>query len=291
MIRVRKSLLYFITFLVFLFAIVAGLQRIGALDRHSPGKSVDFSSVQNIFDNAKNSTKAELHFTVSDVDGLRKAVSNTVLKQDGTIEYSASAANYYSAILTFDNENLDAVMTQFRGLKGLDSEQVSTETPLKGNINVTAHLANKNLVKSRLEKDLKSASRLSDQMIASLSARLSRVQSEIDSLNSAVASGEYNTNTAMLMLTAVHPDINGGQKMLPQIKRFSETMLATLLTEIVILLLFYLVLLLFLKLAPWLGIKPIQSSSSNYNYHYNRTPAKKKIKRVYKDADGERIEK
>lgn len=77
------------------------------------------------------------------------------MKQDGTIEYSASAANYYSAILTFDNENLDAVMTQFRGLKGLDSEQVSTETPLNGNINVTAHLANKNLVKSRLEKDLK----------------------------------------------------------------------------------------------------------------------------------------
>lgn len=57
MIRVRKSLLYFITFLVFLFAIVAGLQRIGALDRHSPGKSVDFSSVQNIFDNAKTAQK------------------------------------------------------------------------------------------------------------------------------------------------------------------------------------------------------------------------------------------
>jgi hypothetical protein len=39
-----------------------------------------------------------------------------------------------------------------------------------------------------------------------------------------------------------------------------------------------------------LGIRSSRSGSSNYNYNYNRSYGRK-VKRIYKDKDGNRVEK
>lgn len=289
MIRIRKSLLYFISFVIFLFAIVSGLSRIGMFDRVTK-TSVDFSRASTLFEQAQNNTKVTMDFTSSNINDVKNAVIQVMKNNQAKIKVSDSGKHYYSTVITFAQEEMDTVLGTLQQLDGLQSERINSTPDASMEMDVAAHLNDKKLVKQRLEKDLQNASRLSEQNIANLSASLSRVQSQIDSLNSKVAAMEYNSSVAMLMLSVVDPGMMRGHDLMGKLKTFAFTVLTVLLAELIILLFFYLVIMLIFKLSPMLGIKPTQSSSSNYNYNYKRSSGKK-IKRIYKDEKGNTVEK
>lgn len=290
MIRIRKSLLYFISFVIFIFAIVAGLSRIGVFDRVTKSSKIDFSRATTLFEQAQNNTKITMTFTSSELSQIKNAVSQITSTDQAKIKVSDSGKHYYSAVITFHQDALEQVLDALRSIKGLQEEHIHTAPDAAMEMDVQAHLDARKLVKQRLEKDLQNASRLSEQNIANLSASLSRVQSQIDSLNSKVATMQYNSSMAMLMLTVVDPGAMNGTDLIGKLQTFALTVLMVLIAELVVLLFFYLVIVLIFKLSPMLGIKPMHSSSSNYNYNYKRSSGKK-IKRIYKDEEGNTVEK
>lgn len=257
---------------------------------------IDDRQADNIFQKLDNDRKIKLLYSTSDLTGFTSALNNIYAENNISPHYSNNTANYYVSIFDYPKTITDSIMTRLRNLQNLNNEFLESADPDKFEINIDDHIANKERVKRTLEKKIDNAIIMSDERIDHYNQQLTNIQMQIDSLRNkkniiadlssknlvylqvknTPASGEYVLRTRRLKL----------------IRNFLLYFVAFLFISVILLIAVNYFLILLLKLMQLLGIKTARSSSGGYSYGSNSYRSKysyskpKKVKRIYKDSEG-----
>ncbi|MCF7911005.1 MAG: hypothetical protein K9M99_00630 [Candidatus Cloacimonetes bacterium] len=299
MFRLRKSTKYIIIIVIIGVAVyfAARLSDIQNIFSHKITVSkIDDIRAETVFENAGNDKKIKLLYTTPNLKEFNFALQNIYGKYGINPQYANDTQSYYVSVFDFPDSLSDKIMTELRGLERLNQEFLDSADPEKFKINIEDHIKNKERVKRTLENKIDNAVLLTEDRITKYNENLTNIQLEIDSLRNQQKIFNSLVDNKLVYVASLYQDnsqqITLRTRRINMVKNFLLYFLIFLIISILLLIVAnYFVIMLF-KLMQLLGIKTSRSSSGGYSYggnsyksrYYYRRP--KKVKKIYKDEDG-----
>ena len=287
MFRIRKEMKLVLIVGTILFSLFLGVKR-SNLDTIFilTNVEIDLSSANDIFENSFNNNKIKFEYQVEDLTEINTSLSE-ISKTENTITlYSETKANYNLTVLEIPTEISDEVLTNLKNVIGLSNENIQRAGMVKISTDLKENLNNNQIAKKRIQNLINDS--VSPDRIQSFRKQLDIIQAKIDSLSIQEDIQKHNTEFDIIMLSAVK-NINGGKALRSSISIFLLTTIASLILLITGLIISYYIFVLMHKLMLALGIRTSRGGSNNYNY--NKKGYERKVKRIYKDKDGNVIKK
>jgi hypothetical protein len=286
MIKLRSSTKYVIVIAVFFVSVAIGLQRSKLHKSFGEQQTVlDVKTAQDLFDKSPHFKKIRMGFRPADFQKTKSAITSELNNELITRKYWDSTGQYIVLVSEIPDSLASSIVSNLRNINGLVEDKIFTDSNQDIEINVEEHLKNKQLVKERLKTDLSNPNRrMTEQSVASAERSLSKLQTEIDSLSNQVKIHKQRKERNLLFLTAVNAQT--GNRFMKSLQEFIFTTILMLIVLTVGLLIFYFIMVMFLKLMKKLGIRTAQGTgnySYNYNKYYGYGAKNKRIKRIYKD--------
>ena len=291
MIRLKKDLKFVIILLIILISLYMGYRRSGIKRAFLPTTiSIDTSTADKMFNNLGNNRKVLLKYNVMDKDTANKEVNEVAFSDETTIMYSDIKNNYILQILEIPQQNFQDVIMSLRNIEGLSVENIETGKTILIDDNIQESIKNNKIAKKRIQELINKTT--SPETMSRFKMELEETQAKIDSLaNLTSVSSHYSDNDIFYI------NIIKDSKPSTTLKNASiEFILTTFIVMIILiigLLIFYFIYIALTLLMNAMGIKTRRggSGASNYSYNYNKRPSNRKVKRIYKDADGSKEEK
>ena len=249
---------------------------------------IDLSKADDIFENSFNNKKIRFEFHVDDLTEINTLLTDVSTMDNANILHSELKSTYNLSVFEIPIDTSDDVVSKLRSIDGISNESIQKAGMVMVNTNLKENLNNNQIAKKRIQKLINES--VSPDRITSFRNQLDMVQAKIDSLGIQEEIQKHNAEFDIIMLSAVR-NINGNAALRSSLSVFILTTIASLLLIIVGLIISYYIFVLMYKLMLVLGIRTSRGSSSNYNYNYNKKGYGRKVKRVYKDADGKVIKK
>lgn len=289
MIRLRKDTRFFIIFIVFIISIYFGYKSSNIIHLFLPQQNkIDTKEANKIFEAASNQRKVTLEYI--EAAQTRSMINELIFQDDISTKYSDSKKNYQIYIIEIPHEKLKTEINKLRQLQGLVAEHIKTDSEMKLDTNVKENLENHKITKKRLQELIAKTS--SPQSLDKFQSDLERTQVKIDSLNNFVSRQEHLMNYDLMYIKSINSS-GAGLSARMVIWNFVKRTFGSMLFLVACLIAFYYIMVLFTYLMNVMGIKSSRGGrgSSNYNYNYNKRSYGRKVKRIYKNADGTRVEK
>ncbi|MBT3756380.1 MAG: hypothetical protein HOK80_07495 [Candidatus Cloacimonetes bacterium] len=289
MFRIRKETKLFLVVVTIVLSIFLGIKR-SNLDKIFVQSDVriDLSKADDIFENSFNNKKINFEFNVQDLTEINTLLTDVSTMDNANILHSELKSTYNLSVFEIPIDASDDVVSKLRSIDGISNESIQKAGIVMVNTNLKENLNNNQIAKKRIQKLINES--VSPDRITSFRNQLDMVQAKIDSLGIQEEIQKHNAEFDIIMLSAVR-NINGNAALRSSLSVFILTTIASLLLIIVGLIISYYIFVLMYKLMLVLGIRTSRGSSSNYNYNYNKKGYGRKVKRVYKDADGKVIKK
>ena len=278
MVRLKAEIQYVIFALIFLVAAFLGVKQAGFLNDKNI-TIVDHKEVEKKFTESIYTRKVRLNFQTEDITKVSAEI-RLLLKNENVNEiYSRKMKNDFVGLYEISTDNNDIVGT-LRSNIYLISESLETNNNLDQVINIKSNLENYQASKEGIANQLNSKA-ISTNTKRELRKDLAIIQGKLDSLEYLPTLIKKSKNSELVFIGVI-PSSAAGILNLASIKTFFKVFFLILFTEILGLILLYLVMFLMTKLLKALGVKTSRGKSSNYNNnsYYGRN---KKVKRVYKD--------
>ena len=289
MFRIRKETKLFLVVVTIVLSIFLGIKR-SNLDKIfiQSDVKIDLSKADDIFENSFNNKKIRFEFHVDDLTEINTLLTDVSTMDNANILHSELKSTYNLSVFEIPIDASDDVVSKLRSIDGISNESIQKAGIVMVNTNLKENLNNNQIAKKRIQKLINES--VSPDRITSFRNQLDMVQAKIDSLGIQEEIQKHNAEFDIIMLSAVR-NINGNAALRSSLSVFILTTIASLLLIIVGLIISYYIFVLMYKLMLVLGIRTSRGSSSNYNYNYNKKGYGRKVKRVYKDADGKVIKK
>ncbi len=290
-IHLRKDTKFIIVLFIFLVSIYVGYKSSHITKIFLPKQTtVDTKDADKIFEYAQNQRKIIMQFRSKDDKQIRNFINDLVFKEDVFTKYSDSKKNYQLFILEVPIQDIENEIKKLRQLPGLESENIKTATDVKVDTNVKENLENYKITKKRLQDLINKTS--SPLSLTKFQADLERAQSKIDSLNSLVAMQEKLVDYDILYITSINQS-SGSVSAQKVVWKFVYVTILTMIFLILCFLLLYLLTIAITNLMSAMGIRTSRGKggSSTYKYGDYKSSYGRKVKRIYKDKDGKKIEK
>ncbi|MBT4574981.1 MAG: hypothetical protein HOB92_00800 [Candidatus Cloacimonetes bacterium] len=289
MFRIRKETKLFLVVVTIVLSIFLGIKR-SNLDKIfvQSDVKIDLSKADDIFENSFNNKKINFEFNVQDLTEINTLLTDVSTMDNANILHSELKSTYNLSVFEIPIDASDDVVSKLRSIDGISNESIQKAGIVMVNTNLKENLNNNQIAKKRIQKLINES--VSPDRITSFRNQLDMVQAKIDSLGIQEEIQKHNAEFDIIMLSAVR-NINGNAALRSSLSVFILTTIASLLLIIVGLIISYYIFVLMYKLMLVLGIRTSRGSSSNYNYNYNKKGYGRKVKRVYKDADGKVIKK
>ncbi|MBT4331869.1 MAG: hypothetical protein HOD64_01205 [Candidatus Cloacimonetes bacterium] len=289
MFRIRKETKLFLVVVTIVLSIFLGIKR-SNLDKIfvQSDVKIDLSKADDIFENSFNNKKINFEFNVQDLTEINTLLTDVSTMDNANILHSELKSTYNLSVFEIPIDASDDVVSKLRSIDGISNESIQKAGIVMVNTNLKENLNNNQIAKKRIQKLINES--VSPDRITSFRNQLYMVQAKIDSLGIQEEIQKHNAEFDIIMLSAVR-NINGNAALRSSLSVFILTTIASLLLIIVGLIISYYIFVLMYKLMLVLGIRTSRGSSSNYNYNYNKKGYGRKVKRVYKDADGKVIKK
>ena len=289
MFRIRKETKLFLVVVTIVLSIFLGIKR-SNLDKIfiQSDVKIDLSKADDIFENSFNNKKIRFEFHVDDLTEINTLLTDVSTMDNANILHSELKSTYNLSVFEIPIDTSDDVVSKLRSIDGISNESIQKAGIVMVNTNLKENLNNNQIAKKRIQKLINES--VSPDRITSFRNQLDMVQAKIDSLGIQEEIQKHNAEFDIIMLSAVR-NINGNAALRSSLSVFILTTIASLLLIIVGLIISYYIFVLMYKLMLVLGIRTSRGSSSNYNYNYNKKGYGRKVKRVYKDADGKVIKK
>ena len=287
MFRIRKETKLFLVVVTIVLSIFLGIKR-SNLDKIfvQSDVKIDLSKADDIFENSFNNKKINFEFNVQDLTEINTLLTDVSTMDNANILHSELKSTYNLSVFEIPIDASDDVVSKLRSIDGISNESIQKAGIVMVNTNLKENLNNNQIAKKRIQKLINES--VSPDRITSFRNQLDMVQAKIDSLSIQEEIQKHNAEFDIIMLSAVR-NINGNAALRSSLSVFILTTIASLLLIIVGLIISYYIFVLMYKLMLVLGIRTSRGSSSNYNY--NKKSYGRKVKRVYKDADGKVIKK
>jgi hypothetical protein len=287
MFRIRKEIKLFLIVVTILLSIFLGIKR-SNLDKIfiQSDVKIDLSKADDIFENSFNNKKIRFEFHVDDLTEINTLLTDVSTMDNANILHSELKSTYNLSVFEIPIDTSDDVVSKLRSIDGISNESIQKAGMVMVNTNLKENLNNNQIAKKRIQKLINES--VSPDRITSFRNQLDMVQAKIDSLSIQEEIQKHNAEFDIIMLSAVK-NANGSATLRSSLSIFVLTAIASLLLIIVGLIISYYIFVLMYKLMLVLGIRTSRGSSSNYNY--NKKSYGRKVKRVYKDAEGKVIKK
>ncbi|MBN2460846.1 MAG: hypothetical protein JXB60_04505 [Candidatus Cloacimonetes bacterium] len=284
MVTLRRSTKIMIILVVFLISVYAGIKKSSILDIFStPNKVVEDSHANTIYKNAQNYKKAQLLYKSVQMGETVNKVISALQDSRNHLIYSNSTEELYVALFEAPDSLFQQNSNELRKISGLVNENIHTNDKVRFDINIEAHLENKETTKNKILELINKSS--IPERVSQFTVQLEKVQAEIDSLsNQDKMLRKFQDN--YLMYVRIRLDESSNEGLLLHVREFILTTLIVFVMLILALTIFYLCVILLLKVMSSLGIRTSHGSSSSYRYYSDR-PYKRKIKRIYKPMPDE----
>jgi hypothetical protein len=287
MFRIRKEMKLVLIVFIILFSIYLGIKR-SNLDKVfvQTDVKIDQSSANDIFENSYNYNKIKFEYLSEDLNEIRTLFTQINETEDLSIMYSDIKTNHVLVVLDIPVEATEALLPELRNVAGLSNENIQRSGIIMENTDLKENLNNNQIAKTRIQNLINQS--VSPDRIQRFRNQLDIVQAKIDSLSIQKDIQKHNADYDIILLSAIK-STNGNSALRKSMQVFLVTSIASLLLLIIALLICYYIFVLMNKLMLVLGIRTTRGSSSNYNYNYNKKGYERKIKRIYKDKNGDVI--
>ena len=299
MFRLKKNTKYIIAVLIiaasiYIAAKLSDIQNI--FNQRIVTIKIDDSRAEEVFNNAANDKKIKLLYSTSDLKSFNVNLQKIYGKYNINPLYANNTYNYYVSVFDFPDTLSDLIMTDLRNLNKLNQEFLDSADPDKYKINIEDHIKNKERVKRTLENKIDNAVLLTEDRISKYNDNLTKIQLEIDSLRNQQKIIKSLAENKLVYVASLYQDTSQQltlrTRRINMVKNFLLYFVMFLFISILLLIIANYFFLLLFKLMRLLGIRTSRSSSGGYSYggysyksrYYYRRP--KKIKKIYKDADG-----
>ena len=287
MFRIRKETKLFLIVVTILLSIFLGVKR-SNLDKIfvQSDVKIDVTKANEIFEDSYNNKKIRFEFNVQDLTEVNTLLSDVSKMDNVNILHSELKSTYNLSVFEIPINASDDVVNKLRSIDGISNESIQKAGMVMVNTNLKENLNNNQIAKKRIQKLINES--VSPDRITSFRNQLDMVQAKIDSLGIQEEIKKHNAEFDIVMLTAIK-SVNGNAVLRSSLSVFILTTVASILLIIVGLIISYYIFVLMYKLMLVLGIRTSRGSTTNYNY--NKKGYGRKVKRVYKDADGKIIKK
>ena len=270
-----------------LFSLYLGIKR-SNLDKIfiQDDVKIDLSSANDVFENSFNNNKIKFEYQVEDLTEINTLLAE-ISKTENTITlYSEIKNNYNLTVLEVPTEISDETLIKLRDIVGLSNENIQRAGMIKISTDLKENLNNNQIAKKRIQNLINES--VSPDRLTSFRSQLDVIQAKIDSLSIQEDIQKHNAEFDIIMLSAVK-NISGNAALSSSMSIFLLTTIASLILLIAGLIICYYIFVLMHKLMLVLGIRTSRSKISNYGY--NKKGYGRKVKRIYKDKDGNVIKK
>ncbi|HPR17568.1 MAG TPA: hypothetical protein PLD62_04905 [Candidatus Cloacimonadota bacterium] len=288
-VRLRKDTKIFIVLFIFIISFYVGAKSSHISRVFLPKQvNIDTKEADKIFETAQNQRKINMSFRTADDKGISNIIGGLVFKDDVTIKYSDVKPDYQVYIIELDNAKYIEELTKLHEQKGLVSEHIITNPDLVIDTNIKESLENQILTKNRLRELINKTT--APVSLGKFQSDLEKTQAKIDSLNVFVSRQERLLNHDLIYLISVN-QTSVTSSIGKIIGKFLTYTFLTMLFMIFGFFILYLLMLAVTSIMTVLGIRTAHGKgSSNYNYNNYNSTYGRKIKRIYKDKDGNRRE-
>lgn len=292
---------HFKILLVFIVILIAGVYaRYGSRFTRQHDVPVEVQRIGRDFRNAKNQTKHEMQFNVTNMNDFLSLINNIEEEHDKSMNIlrKQSGVGTFIYLVEIHKDYFNKIINTLRSYETETAKKEQSYRSSDFNVNLKDRLEINEALKKRYLYELEK----SRQVLVSnrLESQLNSVQASIDSLQIAIKEQEYNTNHNLLYLTV--NQVESGAKTILGFTagfatRFLVSFIGLTIGLFVVLWLFNLV----LRAMSMMGIqtstgKVGKGGSYKYgSYKYGGSyggygSSKRKVKRVYKDKDGNKKE-
>jgi hypothetical protein len=284
----RKDTKFVIVLIIVLISLYLGYERSNIKNAFFPHEEkINAKEADKMFSNLGNIRKAILKYDVANKTEAAQKLNDLIFSEKLIIKYSDAKDNYVLTILELPNEKFETVLMKLKEIDGLAVENILTGDKLADDESIQASIKNNEMAKKRIQELIdKTTSAMS---INSLKQELEETQTKIDSLKS-LTSAISHFNDHDIIYISLMAQTEGSSTLKKASLEFILTTVVVMIILIVGLIIFYFIYVGLTALMRALGIRSSRSGSSNYNYNYNRSYGRK-VKRIYKDKDGNRVEK
>lgn len=289
MFRIRKEIKLFLVVFTILLSLYLGIKR-SNLDKIflQADVKIDLSTANDIIENSFNNKKIRFEYQVEDLAEINSLLSD-IRKMDHTNILHSEQKNIYNlSVFEIPTDISDEIIVKLRNINGVSNESIQKAGMVMVSTNLKENLNNNQIAKKRIQNLINES--VSPDRITSFRNQLDKVQAKIDSLSIQEEIQKHNAEFDIVMLSAVK-NINGNAVLRSSMSIFLVTTIASLILIIIGLIIGYYIFVLMYKLMLILGIRTSRSGGSNYNYNYGRSGYGRKVKKVYKDKDGNVIKK
>lgn len=287
MFRIRKEMKLVLIVGTILFSLYLGIKR-SNLDKIfiQDDVKIDLSSANDVFENSFNNNKIKFEYQVEDLTEINTLLAE-ISKTENTITLYTEIKNSYNlTVLEVPTEISDETLIKLRDIVGLSNENIQRTGMIKISTDLKENLNNNQIAKKRIQSLINES--VSPDRLTSFRSQLDVIQAKIDSLSIQEDIQKHNAEFDIIMLSAVK-NISRNTALSSSMSIFLLTTIASLILLIAGLIICYYIFVLMHKLMLVLGIRTSRSKISNYGY--NKKGYGRKVKRIYKDKDGNVIKK
>ncbi|MFC1898510.1 hypothetical protein ACFLYJ_02950 [Candidatus Cloacimonadota bacterium] len=291
MIRLRKDTKFIIILLIVVISLYLGYRRSGIKGAFFPAPTrVDTSVADKMFGNLRNNRKVLLKYNVSDQTEAKEKINEISFSDNITIKYSDIKSNYIVQILEIPKQEFQDVILDLRSIEGLSVENVQTGKAIMVDENIQESIKNNQIAKKRIQELINKTN--SPESMNRFKQELEETQAKIDSLQNLTSMNNLYLDNDIYYITVIK-EVEPSKTLKKASIEFVLTTFVMMIIIIVGLIVFFVIYSALSSLMNALGIKSSRGGrgSSNYNYNYNKRSYGRKVKRIYKKADGTREEK
>ncbi len=289
MFNLRKEVKLVLVVFTILFSIYLGIKR-SNLDKLfvQTDVKIDMSVADKIFENSYNQNKILFEYQVKDLQEINSVLSKINKTENTNTLYSEIRGNYNLTVFEVPVETTDILLIKLRSIAGISNENIQRTGINIENMDLKENLNNNQIAKRRIQNLISNS--VSPDRIIRFRSQLDIIQTKIDSLSIQEEIQKHNSEFDVIMLSAIR-SMNGTAALRKGMSIFMLTTIASLILLIIGLIICYYIFILMYKLMLAFGIKTAKGSRSSYNYYYNKKGYGRKTKRIYKDKDGNVIDK
>ena len=290
MFNLRKEVKLVLVVFTILFSIYLGIKR-SNLDKLfvQTDAKIDMSVANKIFENSFNKNKIRFEYQVKDLKEMDSFLSKINKTENTNTLYSEIRGNYNLVVFEVPVDTTDLLLIKLRSIAGITNENIQRSGINIENTDLKENLNNNQIAKRRIQNLISNS--VSPDRIIRFRSQLDIIQTKIDSLSIQEDIQKHNAEFDVIMLSATR-SMNGTAALRKGMSIFMLTTIASLILLIIGLIICYYIFILMYKLMLAFGIKTAKGSSrSSYNYYYNKKGYGRKTKRIYKDKDGNVINK
>ena len=288
MIRIRKDTKFVIILVIVLISLYLGYRRSGIKSAFFPTPiRVDSSESDKMFANLGNNRKVLLKYNVINKEIVNEKMNEIIFSDEITIKFSDINDNFIFQILETPQQNFQKVLINLRAIEGLSVENIQSEKTILVDENIQASIQNNEIAKKRIQELINKTT--SPESLSRLKKELEETQEKIDSLHGLTSLNSHYADNDIFYLTVIK-NTEPSKTLKKASFEFVLTTFVIMIIIIVGLIIFYFIYNALSSLMSAMGIKSSRGGrgSSNYNYNYNKRSYGRKVKRIYKKADGTR---